>query len=388
MSKNSEYVTAQMENAGFIFLITVFAVLMRFFLFPFESGDFHQFLQHWYSALQENGGFAAVGMNIGDYMPTYLYLLAFFTYLPVSALQAIKLISTIADIVLAVFVMKTVNLKFKNNLYGIIAYSVTLFLPSVFLNSAVWGQCDAIYTAALVAFVYYFMKGRDLAAVVGFSIAFVFKLQAVFLAPLLLFMVVKKKIRPICLLIIPLVYFIAIIPAVLLGRSFSELMTVYFAQSGQYSMIAMYLPNLYTWLPDNTPDYISKAAVILAGALVLLSLFCLYRKKFVLTNEIMVTLALFFALFVPFLLPHMHERYDYPAVIFSFIFAFYFPKKLYLAVATELASAYVVCHNLFDTQFFSVELLGVIMLAVILQVGIHLVRQILANPEPEMGVPA
>ena len=377
----------QLENAAFLFLITVFALLMRFLLFPFESGDYHQFLQGWYTALKENGGFAAVGMNIGDYMPTYLYLLALFTYLPVSGLTAIKLISSVADLVLAVYVMQTVNLKFENKTYGVMAYALVLFFPSVFLNSAVWGQCDAIFTAALVACVYYLMQNQEGKAVTAFSIAFAFKLQAVFLAPFLLLLLLKQKIRLRTLLIIPLVYFVAIIPAAMMGRDFFDLITVYFSQAGQYSMIAMFLPNLYTWLPEDTPGYISKAAVILAGALVLISLFYFNRKKFVLTNELLLSLALFFALFVPFVLPHMHERYYFVADILSVIFAFYFPKKLYIAVVTELASTYAVCHNLFNTTFFSVQLLGVIMLLVIVLLGKHLVRTINSNPVREAGVP-
>jgi Gpi18-like mannosyltransferase len=154
---------------------------------------------------------------------------------------------------------------------------------------------------------------------------------------------------------------------------------VYFSQAGQYKMIAMFLPNLYTWLPENTPGYISSAAVVLAGGLVLISLFYFYRKKFMITNEVLVSLALFFALFVPFILPHMHERYYFLADILSVIFAFYFPKKFYVPIITVLSSTYAVCHNLFNTDFFSVQLLGVIMLLVLISVAKHLVDLIKAN---------
>jgi len=369
----------QMENMFFIVLITVFAILVRILLFPFESGDYRQFLQGWYEALKNNGGFAAVGMNIGDYMPTYLYFLAIFTYLPVSDLAAIKIISSIADIILAVYVMKIVNLRYEDKTYGVLAYAGILFLPSVILNSAVWGQCDSIFTAALVACVYYLMQNKENRAVTTFAIAFIFKLQAVFLAPLLLLLLLKRKVKLSTFLIVPLVYFISILPAVMMGRSLTGLLTVYFSQAGQYKMIAMFLPNLYTWLPENTPGYISSAAVVLAGGLVLISLFYFYRKKFMITNEVLVSLALFFALFVPFILPHMHERYYFLADILSVIFAFYFPKKFYVPIVTVLSSTYAVCHNLFNTDFFSVQLLGVIMLLVLISVAKHLVDLIKVN---------
>lgn len=367
------------ENLFFLILITIFAIIVRVLLFPFESGDYHQFLKHWYEQLQNNGGFAAVGMDIGDYMPTYLYLLAIFTYFPVSDLAAIKIISTVADIILAAYVMKIVQLRFEDKTYGVLAYAAILFLPSVVLNSAVWGQCDAIFTAALVACVYYFMKNKENLAVTAFAIAFIFKLQAVFLAPLLLLLLLKRRVKLTTLLIIPLVYFISVLPAVIMGRSLFGLITVYFSQAGQYSMIAMFLPNLYTWLPEDTPSYISSAAVIFAGGLVLSSLFYFYRKKFMLTNEVLVSLALFFALFVPFILPHMHERYYFVADILSVAFAFYFPKKFYVSVITVLSSTYAVCHNLFNTDFFSVQLLGVIMLFVLITVAKHLSELIKAN---------
>ena len=368
------------ENILFLAVITFFALLLRVLLFPFESGDYHQFLQGWYAALKNNGGFAAVGMNIGDYMPTYIYLLAAFTYLPFSDLTAIKIISCIADIVLAAFVMKTVNLYYENKTYGIISYAVVLLLPSVILNSAVWGQCDSIFTAALVACVYYFIKNEEVKAVTAYSIAFVFKLQSVFLAPFLLLLLIKRRVKLRTLLSFPLVYLVTILPAAIMGRNFRELLTVYFSQAGQYKMISMFLPNLYTWLPENTPEYISSAAVVLAGALVLTALFYLYKKQFTFTAEIYISLALFFALLVPFVLPHMHERYYYLADILSVIYVFYFPKKFYISVITVLSSTYAVCHNLFNTDFISVQLLGVVMLFVIISLSYHIKELIFKNP--------
>lgn len=380
MHKHRELTNEQFENMGFLVLITVLAMLCRFLLFPFESGDYRQFLQGWYAALKDNGGFAAVGMNIGDYMPTYLYLLAGFTYFPVSGLVAIKLVSSLADIALAYYVMKTVRLKFEDPLYGVMAYAVVLFLPSVVLNSAVWGQCDAVFTAALVACVYYFMVDKEYQAVAAYAIAFIFKLQAVFLAPFLLLLLIKRRVKISTFLIIPFVYLLAVLPAMFLGRSMKELLTVYFSQAGQYKMIAMFLPNLYTWLPEDTPEYISAAAVMFAGALTVTALFYLYKKKFVFTDELFVTMALFFALFLPFILPHMHERYFYLADILSVIFAFYFPKMLYVPLVTVLSSTYAVCHNLFNTDFFSVQLLAVIMLFILIQVARHAVRLIDLQP--------
>ena len=126
------------ESLLFLFLISVAALLMRFDLFPIESNDYLQFLQNWFATLKANGGFAAVGMNIGDYMPPYFYILALLTYLPVRDLYLIKLVSCAADFILAIYVMRIVNLRYPERVHGIMAYAVVLFLPSVVLNSAAW----------------------------------------------------------------------------------------------------------------------------------------------------------------------------------------------------------------------------------------------------------
>lgn len=377
MGRHYEPTRESVENVVFLFIVTVFALLLRVTLFPFESWDYHQFLQGWYTQLKQNGGFAAVGMNIGNYMPTYLYLLAPFTYFPISGLAAIKLVSTVADVVLAAYVMRIVDLKY-GPFVGFFAYAAVLFLPGVLLNSAVWGQCDSIYTAALAAFLYYVMTDHENRAVIAFAVAFVFKLQAVFLAPLLLLLLLKRKIRPGALLFLPLVYLLSVFPAILAGRGPKDLLKVYLAQSKLYPRLVMSLPNLYAWIPDKgdgdgsqIPVYFGTAGVLFAGAVVLIVLFYLFRKDFPLDNDRLVALALFFALLLPFVLPHMHERYFYPAEVLSVVFAFYFPKKLYAALAVGMASAYAQCQYLFGTNFISMGLLSVVVLAALVVLARH-----------------
>lgn len=365
--------SAAERAARFLFLAaaTLLAMLLRVRFFPLESGDYHQFLHGWFTQIRENGGLASVGMDLGDYMPPYFYLLALLSYLPFHDLLLIKLLSCAADVVLAYFVLRLVELKAPRGFAGPAAYAAVLFLPGVFLNSAAWGQCDAIYTAGLVACVYYFARGKEKSAVAAFSVAFVFKLQAVFLAPLLLLLLLKGKLRARSLLVFPAVYLLAILPAALMGRDFLGLLTVYYRQAGQYNLISMFLPNLYTLFPADSPAWVSRLAVLVAGALVLLSVGFLCGRKFRFTQGTVVSLALYFVLLVPYFLPHMHERYFYPADILSVAFAFYYPKKFYVPVVTVLCSAYAVCHNLFDFHFIDVRILSVLMLFILIAVAAH-----------------
>lgn len=362
----------RLENILFLVLVTVIAMMMRVFLFPIESGDYLQFLHPWYETLRENGGLLAIGMDIGDYMPPYFYILALLTYLPVRDLYAIKIVSSLVDLLLAVFAANLASDGKRLSRRWMAVYCVVLFLPSVFLNSAVWGQCDAIYVSALLAFLYYVHRGRSNAAVLAYSISFVFKLQAVFLAPLLLLLLLKRRVRWQSLWILPTVYLAACLPAAVMGRNLWDLLTVYFSQAGQYNLLAMFLPNLYTWLGDSTSAAISHAGVMLAGGVLLCTVFFLYRLDFTWTLDNLVSIGLFFALLTPFLLPHMHERYYFLADLLSVIFVFRFPGKWGVAFTVCMASAYAVCHNLFGTDFFPVELLGVILFGVICFVVRHL----------------
>lgn len=360
---------------------TLLAILLRVRFFPLESGDYHQFLHGWFTRIRESGGLASIGMDLGDYMPPYFYLLALLSYFPLNDLLLIKLLSCAADVFLAYFVLRLVELYAPRGLAGPAAYAAVLFLPSVVLNSAAWGQCDAIYTAGLVACVYNLARGKDVGAVAAFSVAFVFKLQAVFLAPFLLLMLIKGKLRARSLLVFPAVYLLAVLPAALMGRDFLSLLTVYYRQAGQYSLISMFLPNLYTWFPTNSPAWVSRLAVLGAGALVLLSVGFLCRRRFRFTQGTVVSLALYFVLLVPYFLPHMHERYFYPADVLSVAYAFFYPKKFYVPVVTGLCSAYAVCHNLFDFHFIDVRFLSFLMLIVMISVAAHVEKLTRGGPE-------
>lgn len=369
-----------LENKIFLVLIVLSAMLLRYYLFPIESSDYHQFLQQWYETLKVNGGIAAIGMDIGDYMPPYFYILALLTYLPGNDLFYIKAVSCIADLLLAFYVMRIVDLRYPNRPYGLMAFAVTLFLPTVFLNSAAWGQCDSMFTAALAACLYYLLTDKPNRAVLAFGISLILKLQAVFFAPLLLLLFCKRIIKARSFLLIPAVYLLSILPAAIMGRNLWELLTVYFSQSKLYPQLCMGLPNLYAFLGDMASDPISKAGVIFAGGVILMLLYVLYRKSFVMTREILVTLALLFAILMPFILPHMHERYYYPADILSIVFAFYFKEKLYAAVIMCVTSACAVSNFLFGMKNYPQQLLAIAVLLNLILIFKHLWTLIELNP--------
>ena len=175
--------------------ITIAAIVLRALFIPVQSGDYVEYLHPWFLELQQNGGLSSIGRPVGNYMVSYIYILALLTHLPVPDLISIKAVSFLGDIFLAMYVKKLAFAVWKDEKMSNILYTMILFLPTVFLNSAAWAQCDGIYTAALIACLYYLQKECPHQAMIAFSVAFVFKLQAVFLAPFLLAVFLQKRIR-------------------------------------------------------------------------------------------------------------------------------------------------------------------------------------------------
>src|SRR5689334_2967848 len=167
-------------------LLFVLAIVLRASLYHVITSDYTAFVSRWYKYIKTHNGFAAFKDDFYNYNPPYLYLLAIATYLPVPELIAIKIISVIFDLVLGLFTYLIISLKYPRSYAAIIGALVVLFAPTIFINSAAWGQCDAIYTSFCLGSLYFILKGRPGWACVFFGIAFAFKLQAIFFFPVLL----------------------------------------------------------------------------------------------------------------------------------------------------------------------------------------------------------
>jgi len=85
--------------------VTVLGLLLRWQLVDIQSGDYRAFLDPWYAHLADAGGFAGLGDSFSNDNTPYLVLLAALTYLPITPLIAIKLISVVFDLALAGIVL-------------------------------------------------------------------------------------------------------------------------------------------------------------------------------------------------------------------------------------------------------------------------------------------
>ena len=329
------------------------AVLIRLPLLSFKSSDFFNSLRPWYVIIHEMG-FSVFGTDFTTYNPPYLYQLYLIArFFPdVSNLLAIKIPSLITDFICAYFVYKIVALKYPAQSFGIFAAIAFLFTPTVVLNSAFWGQADVLFTAPLIACLYFLMVRKNSLAFIAFGISLAFKLQAVFLAPLLLGLFLRGQVSWKHFLLVPLVLFLAIIPSWIAGRPLLDLILIYVAQTKQYQLLEMSAPTVYTWLPDIglTQRFFTLTGVIFTAMLGFVFSALIYKSQAKLTVPLLLKLALVSVLFVPFFLPKMHDRYFYPADVISIIYAFYFPQYFFVPIGIIVASFFAYQPTLFNAE--------------------------------------
>jgi Gpi18-like mannosyltransferase len=332
-----------LSNSGLALAFTLAAVAMvaRVLMIDFRSGDYNSFLGNWVQYFRDNGGFSALKSSIGDYNFPYLYFLSFFSYLPVDDLYLIKFLSIFADILLAFYSMKLVSHFTKNENLQFLTFFIILLLPTVCLNSAKWAQCDSIYVLFAVMSVYYMFKNKPLLAVSMIAVSFSFKLQAIFILPIFAAFVITGRLKLHRLFAFPAVFLLAALPAIIAGRAPLDSILIYFNQTGSYSShLSLNAPSIFAFIqnpPANTALY-SIAGIILAAVSVFAVLFVCYIKKKEITDRHLLELILFLSVSIPFFLPSMHERYFYPADVFSVICAISLAKNLFVPALVQFAS--------------------------------------------------
>ena len=302
--------------------------------------DYQDFLSRWVQFYRDNGGFAALGEPVGNYNLPYLYFLAAFSYIGADDLVLIKALSVVFDVVLAWAVMKLVGLYTGSDARRLAAFFLTLYWPSVILNGSCWGQCDSIYVAFAVLALYLALNGRGAAGMVCMAVSFAFKLQAVFVMPIFVVLLIAKKVKLWHFLLFPLTYVVLMLPAVLMGYPLLGTVTLYFDQMGTVGSALNYnSSSVYAFFYNvEDPETASLLGIIAAFALMCLCFLWAWKKRSRLDRAAILGFAVIFAVGIPFLLPHMHDRYFYAADILTLALACAAPEYLLLPALTEFAS--------------------------------------------------
>ncbi len=328
----------------FLLLLPVaLSIYLRLFLLDHQTHDYQTFLAQWAAFFRDNGGVAALKEPVGNYNVPYLYFLAVISYLPIPDLYLIKIGSVLCDVLLAWSGLRlTRHFTKEDSPAPLICFGLLYLLPTVVLNGACWAQCDSLYTALILLALSSVLDDRPKTSVLLLSLAFSFKLQTVFVIPLWCVFWFTKRVKFRHLLLFPVGYAVTILPALALGKPLTDILGIYLGQMGEHeTYLTLNAPSIYAFLPYQAQvdtALLSTLGIAAAFVLVFAVLGVLFLLRRRVTDEILLAAATVLALGVPFLLPHMHERYFFPAGMIALVWACTDTRRVPIAALAELCS--------------------------------------------------
>ena len=331
----------------FFFVIFSLLVLLRYHLYPFRSGDFNSFQAPWFEQIDVSSFHSAFVNLKSNYFPPYLYMLALLKWVGFAALPAVKLASGVGDILIFLLLFKLTKSFGSSNRKSMLTAFGILALPTVTMNSALWGQCDATYVAFLIGMICCVKLRRPCLAMLFFGVALAFKAQAVFLVPLIFLLYCEKQIRFSSLLMIPITHALCMLPSFFMGKSVQEVYGMFYQQANYYKLLELNAPSIYQFLPEINYEMQSAAGVASAAAIVLTVVLWIRSdtKLQSITSERLMAVAVFFSILCPFLLPKMHDRYFYLADVLSVAAFCISPSRGRFCVALLVQGGSLISYN-------------------------------------------
>lgn len=354
----------------YILLIWIVALIVRLKLFPIQSGDYVGFLRNWMDLIKEYGPINSLGKEISNYTAPYMYLMCLVSKFD-NSLYALKSISVVFDYISSIAVFFIVHHMTNNTKKAIYGMTFLLLCPSIIIDSAWWCQCDIIYISFILWAIYFLIKDNSTLCMIFVGIAFAFKLQTVFILPFLLILWLKHKtVRLLDIIYIPAVYVIMQLPSVILGRTFSDMMLIYFNQADTYPWGTLEYPNVYVFLDETIHDMhytkdITSSGTWITILIILFLAYYIYGKNFNITNEFIIVLGMFSVGIIVYTLPHMHERYGLMIDIFAIIYSILKPRRTVLMLGFILVSVisympFLISKYIIEPVYVAVALLGII----------------------------
>ena len=386
-------------------LLIIISVFIRYKLAPNTelSPDYDFYYREWVEFYRQNGIIKGLSNAPGEYYVPFNVIYALCSLLPCEAWVPLSIVPAICELISAFFIYKIFYLLTGKKRCSLFIGVMTLYLPFVIFNGALWKQVDAVYTCFLMIAMYKLLKQQYRTSLIWYSIAFAFKLQAILFLPLYLIIYItggykgaveegkelsqKNGFSILEFFWIPFVYLVAGLPEVLAKHGLRATYFAYLDQTAEldsegYGMVSFF-PNIYNWGFDDHYKLLSTAAVmVLAAILVVIAVFC-YRFREKIDRNLVLYIAIWTAWTCVVFLPGMHERYDYAMLILLTPFAFMIRKKILpFMVIANICSFIVYGMTLFHAQdIFSIAFVSVFYVASYLFVTVDIVRLLYGGDE-------
>lgn len=326
---------------GFVFLLLV--AIGYHAMFGFSNDDLRHFILPWLDKIREIGIKKFLAMGDYNYTPTYVYLLYLASILPgpENSILYIKLLSVAGNGVLCLCLYRLFS-NFMDGRRALLCAAGIFVLPTAAVNAALWGQCDAFYTAAIVLGIAEGIRSNMIRMMLAIGVAFSFKLQTIFIFPFVIYFILRGRVKVWHLIIPVAVYCISVIPAWMAGKSIKDLALIYYHQAGFYNRLSLGAPNFWTFVQFHLHGFFFDAATP-AGSLIALAAgvtLAGWAARKVVGPRALMELAVASLMLIPFLLPRMHDRYFFPADILCYALALAYPgmRTIALAVLMQMGS--------------------------------------------------
>ncbi len=341
------------SNNSLIFaVILIFlAIVLRISNIGFTSNDYVNCLNPWVLQFSEMGT-GGIANNFTNYNYPYLYLLWFLGKFPAGNLYIIKFVSIIFDIALAYGALKLVSIFSNDKKIRLLAFVSVFLLPTVVLNGAWWAQCDSIFTAFGVFALLFSLKQKPWLAGVAAGLSLAFKLQAVFILPIVVVLLIARKVRFKHCIAVVATYLIAMLPALFVGAPISSLITTYMNTADTFSSLNLNSASIFSFIPhdvitgssleleigfsETLINILAKSGIAAAFIMLGVLYFVAFKNKEKLTDSVILLMMFVVSAGIPFLLPHMHDRYFFVGEVFAVVIALALYKTDRTLVAVPL----------------------------------------------------
>lgn len=352
-----ENLSKKIKSTSLVLLCLILTLLVRYIGKDFVSGDMKVCLLEWFGYMKSNGGISSLSNQVGDYNLSYQTLIALLTYIDYNPMYLIKISSVFFDYFLAFWVALIVRDFYKDNnplcdeSYIIpihyVAFFVTLMVPTIVVNSAFWGQCDAMYPSYVLATLYFLRRKSYFASAICLGFAFACKLQTIFILPFLGAYIIKAKEWRV-FLYTPLAFvafWITGIFAYLQGRDMWATIDLYILQSKDYPEMYLNFSSFWGCFGKYTQNYemFSKPAIVLAIAVCMIGLIYYIKSSRYTDTSSYYAFAAWSVWTVVLLLPSMHERYAFMADALLVVLCFMNYKYIPFAILAVCMSLYCYC---------------------------------------------
>jgi Gpi18-like mannosyltransferase len=333
-----------------IAIILIFAAVARAVYWNQQPPDMRIFLEPWMNHILRYGPIGAFAHPFSNYEPAYLYLLALgsLAHGLLATMTIIKILSVAGTVFLTLAladVLKAAGMQAR-------AAILALVLPSVVINDALLGQCDALWAGACIFALAAMIRGNTLRSMVWCGIAISFKALAIFIAPVIIGAMIGRR-APLWQWTVPALVFLAtLVLPWLLGWPAYDLLTVYLGQAKLEPLIAGRLGNpwmLMTMFGDQ--DAGRFYFIGLGAALAVAVPVAMLARRACNDPRVLILLAALSGTVFPYLLPKMLERYYFLGDMMTLAVALSFKNRTATLAALAVQMASILSHMTYLYSF-------------------------------------